>query len=42
MYHYEGGRKYVGEKFSMAKAKEVCVKDIEELSHNLLLMQMCM
>lgn len=24
MYHYEGGRKYVGEKFSMAKAKEVC------------------
>ena len=24
MYHYEGGRKYVGEKFSMAKAKEMC------------------
>lgn len=24
MYHYEGVRKYVGEKFSMAKAKEVC------------------
>lgn len=24
MYHYENGRKYVGEKFDMAKAKEVC------------------
>lgn len=24
MYHTEGGRKYVGEKFDMVKAKEVC------------------
>ena len=24
MYHVEGGRKYVGEKFDMYKAKEVC------------------
>ena len=24
MYHYDGGRKYVGEKYSMNKAKEVC------------------
>lgn len=24
MYHTEGGRKYVGEKFDMMKAKEVC------------------
>lgn len=24
MYHFENGRKYVGEKFDMAKAKEVC------------------
>lgn len=24
MYHVEGGRKYVGEKFDMHKAKEVC------------------
>ena len=24
MYHYDGGRKYVGEKYSMMKAKEVC------------------
>lgn len=24
MYHIEGGRKYIGEKFDMYKAKEVC------------------
>lgn len=24
MYHFENGRKYVGEKFDMTKAKEVC------------------
>ena len=24
MYHFEGGRKYTGEKFDMAKAREVC------------------
>lgn len=24
MFHYDGGRKYVGEKYSMMKAKEVC------------------
>lgn len=24
MYHIEGGRKYIGEKFDMYKAKEIC------------------